>query len=159
MPHNGQSHRRRRNAATIAVDCLIVGGSAGRAAKWGNKIARGTFKACAPTLRQFVIVCLGLVSRAAGMIVGPAVPQNPSGQWLIALRRHHEGGAVVRRSANACLLAYLETRQACSGFRRVAFGSFVISQARADVTIPVGSHRQADSSDGRRTVARRHTAW
>jgi hypothetical protein len=29
-------------AATIAADCLIVAGSAGRAAKWGNKIAQGT---------------------------------------------------------------------------------------------------------------------
>jgi hypothetical protein len=40
-----------------------------------------------------------------GMFVGPIVSQNPSGQWLIAVRRHHEGGAVVRRSANACLVA------------------------------------------------------
>jgi len=62
-----------------------------------------------------------------------------------------------------CRCAYLQalgcpwvspgTPQACSGFRPAAFGSFVISQAHAGAPIPVGSHRQADSSNGRRTVA------
>jgi hypothetical protein len=93
------------------------------------------------------------------MTFGPAVPQNPSGRWLIALRRHHEGGAVVRSSANACLSAYRETPQACLGFRPAAFESFVIFRPHADAPIPVGSHRQADSSDGRRTVGRERECY
>src|SRR5260221_6114068 len=102
---------------------------------------------------------LGLNFRRTGMTVGPIVPQSPSGQWLIALRRHHGRGAIAHTSASACLSVSPETPQACSGFRPAAFGSFVISQARARVPIPVGSHRQADSSDGMRTVDRPRTAW
>ena len=94
-----------------------------------------------------------------GMFVGPIVSQSPSGQSLIAFRRRHGCGAIAHRSANACSWASPGTPQACSGFRPAAFGSFVISQDHADAPIPVGSHRRADSSDGRRTVARRRTVW
>ena len=42
-------------------------------------------------------------------------------------------------------------KHCASGFRPAAFGSFAIFRAPADAPIPVGSHTQADSSDGRRT--------
>jgi hypothetical protein len=82
-----------------------------------------------------------------GMIGGAAVPQSPSGRWSIALRPHRGRDANARRSASACPSAYRETPRACSGFRPVAFGSFVISQAPADGPIPAGLHRQADTGD------------
>ena len=90
---------------------------------------------------------------------GPAAPQSSSGQWLIARRLHRGPNASAHTSASACLSAYREIPQTCWGSRPAAFGSFVISQARDEVTIPVGSHRQADSSYGRRTAAQRGTAW
>jgi hypothetical protein len=72
---------------------------------------------------------------------GPAAPQSSSGQWLIARRLHRGPNASAHTSASACLSAYREIPQTCWGSRPAAFGSFVISQARDEVTIPVGSRR------------------
>ena len=90
---------------------------------------------------------------------GPAAPQSSSGQWLIARRLHRGPNASARTSASACLSADREIPQTCWGSRPAAFGSFVISQARDEVPIPAGSHRQADSNYGRRTAAQPCTAW
>ena len=72
---------------------------------------------------------------------GPAAPQSSSGQWSIAPRLHRGPDASAHTSASACLSAYREIPQTCWGSRPAAFGSFVISQARDEVTIPVGSRR------------------
>ena len=97
--------------------------------------------------------------RRAGMFGGQSFHRAHQANWSIAHRLRHGRGAIARRSASACLSACRGTHQACLGFRPTAFGSFAISQTRADGPIPAGLRRQADSSDGRRTGVRLRTAW